>query len=73
MLDNQTCHIIIVFDWYICIFLKNDLDILPFLMDLTKTNGPVVHFNLSGRSYVFLNDPDDLKVSDWIIYYYRNI
>eukprot|EP00102_Acyrthosiphon_pisum_P012478 XP_008181647.2 PREDICTED: cytochrome P450 4C1 [Acyrthosiphon pisum] len=37
-------------------------DILPFVTDLFKENGPVVHFNLSGRSYVLLNDPDDLKV-----------
>ncbi|KAL5234003.1 hypothetical protein ACI65C_001413 [Semiaphis heraclei] len=37
-------------------------DILSFLMDLTRTNGPVIHFNLSGRSYVLLNDPDDLKI-----------
>ncbi|XP_022170397.1 cytochrome P450 4C1-like [Myzus persicae] len=37
-------------------------DILPFLTDMIRNNGPVVHFNLSGRSYVFLNDPDDLKI-----------
>ncbi|XP_060840808.1 cytochrome P450 4C1-like [Rhopalosiphum padi] len=38
------------------------IDILPFLTDLIRTIGPVVHFNLSGRSYVLLNDPDDLKI-----------
>lgn len=38
-------------------------------MSLLKTYGPVVHFNLIGRSYILLNDPDDIKVSTYIVYY----
>lgn len=38
------------------------LELLPFFMELVRKFGPVIHFNLSGRSYVLLNDPDDIKV-----------
>nr|WOV89632.1 cytochrome P450 CYP4CJ4 [Rhopalosiphum padi] len=37
-------------------------EILPFITELARNNGPVVHFNLSGRSYVLLNNPDDIKI-----------
>jgi cytochrome P450 family 4 subfamily V len=32
-------------------------------MELMHNKGPIVHFNIAGRSYVLLKDPDDLKVS----------
>lgn len=38
------------------------LELLPTISKFIKDYGPVVHFNLSGRSYVFLTDPDDIKV-----------
>ncbi|XP_025204847.1 cytochrome P450 4C1-like isoform X2 [Melanaphis sacchari] len=50
----------ILFSWKMA--MMQPKDILPFLTDVIKKNGPVVHLNLSGRSYVLLNDPDDLKV-----------
>nr|DAD54421.1 TPA_exp: cytochrome P450 enzyme 26 [Aphis glycines] len=49
-----------LFSWKVAMLKPKD--ILPFLTDLIRTIGPVVHFNLSGRSYVLLNDPDDLKI-----------
>ncbi|KAF0768751.1 cytochrome P450 4C1-like, partial [Aphis craccivora] len=49
-----------LFSWKLAMLKPKD--ILPFLTDLIRTIGPVVHFNLSGRSYVLLNDPDDLKI-----------
>lgn len=36
---------------------------LPLYMNLIHNEGPIVHFNIAGRSYVLLKDPDDLKVS----------
>lgn len=32
-------------------------------MEVTHDKGPVIHFNIAGRAYVILNDPDDIKVS----------
>nr|QQL12336.1 cytochrome P450 CYP4CJ14 [Aphis craccivora] len=37
-------------------------DILPFLLELTRNYGSVVHFNFASRSYVLLNNKDDLKI-----------
>lgn len=36
------------------------------MMELVRKNGPVIHLNLLGRSYVLLHDPDDIKVSQLI-------
>lgn len=36
---------------------------LPLYMDLVHNKGPIVHFNIAGRSYILLKDPDDIKVS----------
>jgi len=37
-------------------------ELLPFVTELARNNGPVVHFNVLGRSYVLLNNPDDIKI-----------
>ncbi|XP_025204857.1 cytochrome P450 4V2-like [Melanaphis sacchari] len=42
--------------------MKHPKDLLPFFKEIIQNNGPVVHFNISGRSYVIINDPDDIKV-----------
>ncbi|KAL4147834.1 hypothetical protein QTP88_002173 [Uroleucon formosanum] len=44
------------------IAMKHPRDLLPFFMEIFLKNGPVVHANITGRSYVLLNDPDDIKI-----------
>ncbi|KAE9541693.1 hypothetical protein AGLY_003684 [Aphis glycines] len=41
--------------------MKHPKDLLPFFKEIFEKNGPVVHANITGRSYVLLNDPDDIK------------
>ncbi|VVC41084.1 Hypothetical protein CINCED_3A021256 [Cinara cedri] len=41
---------------------KKPKDLLPYYMELIKANGPVIHFYITGRSYVLLSDPEDLKI-----------
>ncbi|VVC41082.1 Cytochrome P450, conserved site,Cytochrome P450,Cytochrome P450, E-class, group I [Cinara cedri] len=41
---------------------KNPTEMLMFYTELVKNNGSIFHFNLAGRPYVILNDPDDLKI-----------
>lgn len=42
--------------------MKHPKDLLPFFKEIFQNNGPVVHANITGRSYVLLNDPDDIKI-----------
>ncbi|KAL5234004.1 hypothetical protein ACI65C_001414 [Semiaphis heraclei] len=42
--------------------MKRPRDLLPFFTEIFRNKGPIVHVNLTGRSYVLLNDPDDIKV-----------
>ncbi|KAF0759085.1 cytochrome P450 4V2-like [Aphis craccivora] len=44
------------------IAMKHPKDLLPFFKEIFQNNGPVVHANITGRSYVLLNDPDDIKI-----------
>ncbi|XP_025410347.1 uncharacterized protein LOC112683508 [Sipha flava] len=41
---------------------KHPKEMLPLYMELMHNKGPIVHFNIAGRSYVLLKDPDDLKI-----------
>ncbi|VVC41086.1 Hypothetical protein CINCED_3A009062 [Cinara cedri] len=41
--------------------MKQPREILPFYWELIKKHGPIFHFKLAGRSYVLLNEADDLK------------
>ncbi|XP_025410334.1 cytochrome P450 4V2-like [Sipha flava] len=50
----------IKFSWNIA--MKHPKEFLPLYMEIFKNNGPIVHMNIAGRSYVLLNDPDDIKV-----------
>lgn len=50
----------ITFSWTLATIHPKEL--IPILTGLLKDNGPLVHFNLAGRSYVLLNDPEDIKM-----------
>ncbi|VVC32803.1 Hypothetical protein CINCED_3A011220 [Cinara cedri] len=39
----------------------NPKDVLPYFAKVLKQYGPMVYMNVLGRSYVLLNDPDDIK------------
>lgn len=49
------------------IYFKN-LELLPYFTELYKKNGSIMRINLAGRSYVFLNDPEDIKVRSQLQY-----
>jgi len=49
---------------YRYIIYKYIIDILPFFSSALKKCGPIVHYSIFGKSYVLLNDPNDVKVSN---------
>lgn len=50
-----------------------DIELLPYFAECFKKHGPVVHLNLAGKSYVLLNDPEDIKVSLTTMKRYVNV